>query len=691
MSEHRDLLVEIGTEELPPKALARLSGAFTQGIVDGLAKAELTHGEIRPYATPRRLAVVVSALQTAQADREVERRGPAIAAAFDGEGNPTKAAQGFAGSCGVAVEALETLETDKGSWLVYRTREAGRPTAELVPNIVEQSLAALPIPKRMRWGDRDDEFVRPVHWVVLLLGDAVIESLILGVAAGRTTRGHRFHHPAPLTLHEAEAYAALLESEGGVMPDFATRREAVEAQIHEVAAGLGGEALMDEALLDEVTALVEWPTALAGRFEERFLALPAEALICTMKGNQKYFPVANADGALLPYFITVSNIRSTDPSQVVTGNERVIRPRLADAAFFWEQDRKRPLAARVEALKSVVFQEKLGSLYDKSQRVAELAEQIAHACGGDPQQARRAAELGKCDLLTEMVGEFPELQGIMGCYYAQADGEPGDVAAALDEQYQPRFAGDALPSTLTGQALAIADRIDTLVGIFGIGQVPTGDKDPYALRRAALGMLRTMIEAKLDLDLSVLFATAVQPFGKLFDGSEATAAVYQFAMERLRAYYADAAVAPDTFEAVFALAPTRPLDFDRRLRAVTQFRRLPEADSLAAANKRIRNILRKAEEEIPSIVVDSALQLPAEQALAAALAEMRAEVEPLLDSGAYDAALTRMAGLREPVDRFFDDVMVMDDDPQLRRNRLALLAALEQLFLRVADFSKLQG
>lgn len=691
MAEERDLLIEIGTEELPPKALTRLSAAFTASVVEGLDRAGLAHGEVHPYATPRRLALRVKALQTAQADRAVERRGPAVAAAFDEEGNATKAALGFAGSCGVAVEALETLESDKGAWLVYRSREAGRSTAELIPEIVERALAALPIPKRMRWGDRDAEFVRPVHWVVLLLGAAVIEATILGLKADRTTRGHRFHHPQPLTLHAAGDYAALLESEGGVMPDFTTRRAAVAAQVHEAAAALGGRALVDDALLDEVTALVEWPTALAGRFEARFLALPAEALICTMKGNQKYFPVADAEGRLMPCFITVSNIRSTDPAQVVAGNERVIRPRLADAAFFWEQDRKRPLAARVEALKDVVFQDKLGSLYDKSARVADLAEQIARRCGGDSELARRGALLGKCDLLTEMVGEFPELQGIMGRYYALADGEPAELAAALDEQYRPRFAGDALPETLTGQALAIADRLDTLVGIFGIGQLPTGDKDPYALRRAALGMLRIVIEGRLELDLVDLLLTAARPYAKLFDGEEVSAAVYQFAMERLRAYYADGAIAPDAFEAVLARWPHNPCDFDRRLHAVTQFRKLPAAESLAAANKRIRNILRKTDEAIPETVDSAVLKLPAERALASALVDMDQAVTPLLATGAYNEALTRLAALREPVDRFFDDVMVMDEDPALRRNRLALLSALRGLFLRIADLSQLQG
>ncbi|KAA3628131.1 MAG: glycine--tRNA ligase subunit beta [Proteobacteria bacterium] len=691
MVDCADLLIEIGTEELPPKALRRLSTAFTQSVVEGLAKAGLSHGTVQPYATPRRLAMVVKTLQTTQADRRIERRGPALAAAFDEEGNPTRAALGFAGSCGVAVEALETLEGDTGAWLVFRSHEPGRPAADLLPAIVEQALAALPIPKRMRWGSNEDEFVRPVHWVVLLLGETVIDARILGLATDRTTRGHRFHHPQPLVVHNADGYAALLESEGGVMPDFAARRAAIEAQVREAATALGGQALMDDDLLDEVTALVEWPTALAGRFDQRFLDLPAEVLVCTMKGNQKYFPVTAPDGALKPHFITVSNIRSTAPAQVIAGNERVIRPRLADAAFFWEQDRKRTLEARVDTLKTVVFQERLGTLHDKALRVAELAAQIAQVCDGDPALARRAALLAKCDLLTEMVGEFPELQGIMGRYYAHADGEPAELCDALDEQYLPRFAGDVLPSTPTGRALAIADRIDTLVGIFGIGQLPTGDKDPYALRRAALGVLRIIIENQMALDVLDLVTTATRPFAKLFDSDPVVEKVYDFMMERLRAYYTESAIAPDVFESVLARRPEQPHDFDCRLRAVAAFRQLPEAASLAAANKRIRNILRKTEEPIPEKVDANKLRVPEELALSTALSNIHKEVTPLLERGAYSEALTRMASLREPVDRFFDEVMVMDEDQELRRNRLALLATLSGLFMRIADLSQLQG
>jgi len=692
MSTH-DLLIELGTEELPPKALKNLSEAFLNGVRDGLQKAGVGFASIQPFASPRRLALLAKDVAARQPDKAVERRGPAVNAAFDENGIPTKAVQGFAASCGVTVEQLETLETDKGKWLVHRSQQPGRPTAELIPDIVRAALDKLPIPKRMRWGNLDAEFVRPVHWAVLLFGNEVIETEILSVKTGRETQGHRFHHPGKLYLGEPEAYEALLLSEGRVIADFAKRREAVRAQVLEAAAGLGGQAEIDEALLDEVTALVEWPVAIVGNFEARFLDVPAEALISSMKGHQKYFHVVDKQGKLLPNFITLSNLDSRDPSHVRAGNERVIRPRLTDAAFFWNQDRKRPLAARVDELKTVVFQNKLGSLADKSARAAGLAAVIAPQIGGNPAEAKRAAELSKCDLMTAMVGEFPELQGIMGRYYATHDGEPADVAQALDEQYMPRFAGDELPATACGQALAIADRLDTLVGIFGIGQPPTGDKDPFALRRAALGVLRIMIEKQLDLDLFDLLTKAEQ---QLKGAGCAIAAgtveqVFEYMMERLRGYYAESGVAPDTFEAVLARRPTRPLDFHKRLNAVTAFRKLPAAESLAAANKRIQNILRKTEEKIPDQVDGALLKEAAEQRLAKELAAIEPEVKALFKDRAFEKALTRLAALREAVDGFFDAVLVMADDAALRRNRLALRKRLGDLSQDVADISRLQG
>ncbi|HHM05673.1 MAG TPA: glycine--tRNA ligase subunit beta [Gammaproteobacteria bacterium] len=691
MAETRDLLVEIGTEELPPKALLRLSEAFTAGLRNGLEQAQLGFAAMRGYATPRRLAVLVEDLATAQPDRINERRGPALQAAFDEEGNPTKAALGFARSCGVTVDELERTENAKGAWLVFRHQVAGQATTALLPALIAAALAGLPVPKRMRWGTVEDEFVRPVHWAVVLFGDEVVPCRFYGVSAGRQTRGHRFHHPALLPLAEPRAYAPLLESEGRVVADFAERREAVRAQVQEAAAKVGGRAVIDEALLDEVTALVEWPVAVLGHFEETFLGLPAEALIATMKGNQKYFHLMDAEGRLLPHFITIANIESRDPAQVQAGNERVIRPRLADAAFFWDQDRKSTLAARRDGLKHVIFQARLGSLYDKTTRLAALAAIIAESIGGDPALARQGGELAKSDLLTEMVGEFPELQGTMGRYYAQAEGLPAALARALEEQYLPRHAGDALPATPGGRALAIADRLDTLVGIFALGQAPSGDKDPFGLRRAALGTLRIIIEGELDLDLDALLAAAAQAYGDGIPARDVLPQVYEFMMERLRAYYLDSGVRPDTFEAVLARRPSRPRDFDRRLKAVTAFRALPEAASLAAANKRIRNILRQAAEATGDNIDPARLTEPAERRLAEALAALERDVSPLFDAGDYRAALKQLARLREPVDRFFDEVMVMTDDAAVRHNRLSLLQRLSRLFSRAADFSKLQA
>lgn len=689
MVEQRDLLIEIGTEELPPKALRRLAEAFADGVRTGLAKHELRHGELCHYAAPRRLAVLVRDVPAAQADRVVERRGPALNAAFDEEGNPTKASLGFARSCNVTVDELSRLETEQGAWLVCRSVQRGVAARELIPKIVEQALAALPVPKRMRWGSLRAEFVRPVHWLVLLFGDEVIEAEMYGVRAGRETRGHRYHHAAPIYIATPSSYAPLLETEGRVLPDFAARKEAIRGQIVEAARGAGGTAVIDEALLDEVTALVEWPVALLGDFEPRFLELPPEPLISTMKGNQKYFHLVDASGRLLPHFITVCNIDSRDPAQVRAGNERVIRPRFSDAAFFWEQDRRLTLERRGEQLKGVLFQAKLGSLYDKSQRVAALAAEIARELHADRDLAARAAQLAKCDLLTHMVGEFPELQGVMGRYYALAEGLPAELAEALDEQYLPRQAGDRLPATATGRALAIADKLDTLVGIFAIGQIPSGDKDPYALRRAALGSLRIFIECALPLDLEALLQHAARGYGGIADNGVATA-VFDFMMERLRAYYLEAGIRPDVFEAVLANRPTRPHDFDLRMRGVAAFRALPEAEGLAAANKRIRNILKQAGGETPSAVAVPSLTEPAERALHQAIEGLRGEVTRLFDAGDYTGALMRLAVLRAPVDGFFDQVMVMTDDPALRHNRIALLADVQGLFSRAADLSRLQ-
>ncbi len=692
MSDIADLLIEIGTEELPPKALRGLSQAFTRGVQEGLKQAGLKHADVVPYATPRRLAVLVSDLVAGQPERQSERRGPAVKVAFDEQGEPTRAASGFAASCGVEVDQLERQETEQGCWLIFRSTEVGQTTTSLVPGIVEKALANLPIPKRMRWGSSDIEFVRPVHWVVLLYGETVIDTEILGVSAGRQTYGHRFHAPSAISLEQPSAYALQLYGSAYVVVDFDTRRSMVRKQAEAAAVELGGTAIINDALLDEVTALVEWPVAVSGSFDEEYLELPDPALIATMQGNQKYFPVADESGKLQAHFITISNIESSNPEAVRSGNERVIRPRLSDAQFFYHNDLKHSLEERLEGLKNVVFQKDLGSLFEKSRRVSRLAAHIAIAMGETPEAvelAKRAGRLCKCDLLTEMVGEFPELQGTMGRYYAIAGGEPKAVVLALEESYAPRFAGAPVPVSTTSQAVAMADKLDTLVGIFGIGQVPSGAKDPFALRRAALGVLRIMIEAKLNLDLPKLLDAAVAEYPEDIDRT-VVEPIFAFMNDRLRAYFLDRGILPDVFEAVQARHPERPYDFARRVQAVEAFRKLPEGEALSAANKRIGNILKKAEGERAEQVDDALFGEDAEWNLAAKLAGLTPQVKKLLQSGDYSGALTRLAGLREAVDDFFDHVQVMAENPAVQQNRLTMLNNIHGLFLQTADISRLQ-
>ncbi len=686
----QDFLVELGTEELPPKALKPLSDALTAGITQGLTDAGIGFGEVESFAAPRRLAVRVRNLADAQPDKSVEKRGPAVKAAFDDAGNPTRALTGFATSLGVTPDQLDTLETDKGAWVVFRTVENGRPTVELMPELVEQALAGLPIPKRMRWGAYRTEFVRPVHWAIMLFGNKIIDTPIMGLNPGNKTRGHRFHCPKSLIVPTPGDYEVVLKQEGYVIADFAERREQIRAGVTALAEKeAGGKAVIDEDLLDEVTALNEWPVPLMGRFEERFLEVPAEALISSMKEHQKYFHVVTAAGDMLPLFITVANLQSKDPAQVISGNEKVIRPRLSDAAFFYETDRKTRLEDRIDQLKPIVFQDKLGSIYDKSVRVAALAKKIAAAIGSDPALAERAAMLAKTDLVTEMVLEFTDLQGIMGQYYAEHDGEAGDVAKALNEQYMPRFAGDDLPTTLTGCAVAIADRLDSLVGLFGINQPPSGTRDPFALRRASLGVLRIIIERELPLDLQTCCQWAEDNFTVLTEQNTA-ATVVDYMLERFRAHYDEQGIGAEVFLAVHARRPTKPLDFDRRVKAVEAFRQLPEALALAGANKRVSNILTKQGGDTVGETVDkNLLQDQAEQALAEHISQQAEKVLPLFEQGDYAAALTSLASLREPVDKFFDDVMVMAEDEAIRNNRLAMLNQLRNLFLRVADISLL--
>ena len=685
----KDLLIEIGTEELPPKSLTRLASSLAGAIRQGLQDKELEHGECSWYATPRRLAVIVRDLEDTQPDKETVKRGPSVASAYDEAGNPTRAAEGFARSCGVKVAELDTLETDKGSWLSYRYLATGARSEELLPMIIERALAGLPISRRMRWGGGDIEFVRPVHWAVLLFGGDIIHATVLGTEAGRDTRGHRFHHPESISLASAGEYLARLQNEGHVTADFSERKEQIRQAATEAAQSRGREVLIDEDLLDEVTALVEWPVVIAGSFDDKFLELPREVLIASMQSHQKYFPVTHPDtGELTADFISVANIDSASPEVIKQGNERVITPRLSDAAFFRERDRSLPLESLAVKLDRVIFEQKLGTLADKAARIENLGEYIAGQLELDSGLVERASRLAKCDLLTDMVGEFPELQGIMGRYYALDNNEHPEVARALEEQYMPRHAGDGLPETDTGKVLALADKLDTLTGIFAIGKAPTGDKDPYGLRRAGLGCLRIMIECALPLDLEACLAYSAGTFQESVNASAIITDVFDFMLERLRRYYLDKGISPAVFDAVQACRPAQPHDFNLRVLAVGEFLRLPEADSLVAANKRIGNILKQAQYSAASPIDEALLVEKTERDLHDQMRVSNAIQHGA--SGGYVARLTALAGLRDYVDAFFDEVMVMCEDGALRNNRLALLSGLRKSFLAVADISRLQ-
>jgi glycyl-tRNA synthetase beta chain len=681
------LLLELGAEELPPTALDALSDALASGVQRGLQEAEIPFESVEAFATPRRLAVRVVDLADKQPDRDVEKRGPALAAAFK-EGQPTKAAEGFARSCGVGVDQLIHLETDKGTWLGYREHQAGETIQALLPDILRKAIAALPVPKNMRWGASRVEFSRPVHWLVALYGSDVIAAKALGLEASRTTYGHRFHAPGAIQLAHADDYLSALE-DAYVLAERTQRRERIREQVLAEAEVQDATAVIDENLLVEVSGLVEWPVALTGSFDERFLEVPAECLISSMKANQKYFHLLDENGNLMPLFITIANIESLDPDQVIHGNEKVIRPRLADAAFFYDTDRKQTLASRLPTLESVVFQQQLGTLADKARRSEAVAGYIAEQIGGDVAYAQRATQLAKCDLVTEMVLEFPELQGIMGRYYAEQDGEPAEVANAIEEQYLPRFATDAIPHTATGKALALADRLDTLVGIFGIGQRPTGAKDPFALRRASIGVLNILIKGELNLDLRELLHRAAEQHQGLPKAEGLVDDVLTYMLDRFRAWGQDEGITAEMYLAVRARPVTKPLDFARRLRAVKAFAQREEATALAAANKRVSNILAKQAHDGSTQVNGELLSEDAEKALFHALSTSRDSVTPLFAEGHYMEALDALATLREPVDNFFDQVMVMADDDAVRRNRLALLANLQALFLDVADISEL--
>ncbi|MCT8781975.1 glycine--tRNA ligase subunit beta [Glaesserella parasuis] len=686
----QNFLAEIGTEELPPKALKKLATAFAENVEAELNQAGLSFDKVEWFAAPRRLAVKVLGLATSQPSKEVEKRGPAVSAAFDAEGKPTKAAEGWAKGCGITVEQAERIATDKGEWLVHRAVIEGQPTKNLLVGITSQALAKLPIPKTMRWGDKTEQFVRPVHTVTLLLGDELIEGEILGIASGTTIRGHRFLGEREFQISHADQYPALLKEKGSVVADFNERKALILAKAQEKATALGGVADIEEDLLDEVTSLVEYPNVLAAKFEERFLAVPAEALVYTMKGDQKYFPIYDKDGKLLPHFIFVSNINPEDPSKIIEGNEKVVRPRLTDAEFFFKTDLKQRLEDQLPRLETVLFQQQLGTLRDKTTRIEQLAGEIAKQIGADETKAKRAGLLSKCDLMTNMVFEFTDTQGVMGMHYARHDGEDEEVAVALNEQYMPRFAGDELPKSLVASSVALADKFDTLTGIFGIGQAPKGSADPFALRRAALGALRIIVEKNLPLDLSDLVATSAKLFGDKLTNTNVVEEVVDFMLGRFRAWYQDEGIAVDVIQAVLARRPTRPADFDARVRAVSHFRTLDSAEALAAANKRVSNILAKVEGEISSEIDRTLLVEAEEKALAEQVVTLQAELAPLFEKGEYQTALDRLAGLREVVDNFFDKVMVNAEDPKLRQNRQAILNNLRNLFLQVADISLLQ-
>ena len=718
----QNFLVEIGTEELPPKALKTLATSFADNVEAELNQAGLTFDKIEWFAAPRRLAVKVLNLATQQPSKEIEKRGPAVSAAFDAEGKPTKAAEGWARGCGISVEQAERIATDKGEWLVHRAKIEGQPTKNLLNGIVANALAKLPIPKPMRWADKTVQFIRPVHTVTMLLGDELIEGEILGVASARTIRGHRFLGEKEFEIQHADQYPQLLREKGSVVADFNERKAEILAKSQAKATALGGVADIEESLLEEVTSLVEYPNVLAAKFEERFLAVPAEALVYTMKGDQKYFPIYDKDGKLLPHFIFVSNINPEDPTAIIEGNEKVVRPRLTDAEFFFKTDLKQKLVDRLSRLETVLFQQQLGTLKDKTDRIEQLAGEIAKQIGADEAKAKRAGLLSKCDLMTNMVFEFTDTQGVMGMHYARHDGEDEEVAVALNEQYMPRFAGDELPKSLVASAVALADKFDTLTGIFGIGQAPKGSADPFALRRAALGALRIIVEKNLPLDLEDLVKKSVQSYesvaqtkfeenlgkgnprpifaiqkdgeSKLSVASPLTNAnvvkeVVDFMLGRFRAWYQDKGIAVDVIQAVLARRPTRPADFDARVHAVSHFRTLDSAEALAAANKRVSNILAKADAAIGEINLTACVE-PAEKALAEAVLALRTEVQPLIAKGDYTAVLDKLANLRAPVDNFFDNVMVNAEDPALRQNRLAILNTLQDLFLQVADISVLQ-
>ena len=685
-----DCLIEIGTEELPPRALQSLAQNFARQVEQDLRENKLAPASVEVFATPRRLAMLLHDTPLQQADQRVEKRGPALDAAFDDDGKPSRAALGFAGSCGVDIDQLERRETAKGSWLYFCSTQTGRSLQDLLPELVANALAALPIPKRMRWGDRNDEFVRPVKWLVMMIGSEVVDAEIFGLRAGNQSCGHRFHAPASLEITSAGEYEQILLSRGQVVANYEQRRDTIRKLVEQAASRLGGMAHIEDALLDEVTALVEYPVVVCGQFDAKFLELPAEVLVMTMQENQKYFALFDSDGALLPHFIAIANIDSRKPEVVASGNERVIRPRFADAGFFYAQDRKQGLDVMRFRLDSVVFQKKLGSLGDKTNRIIRLAKYIASHLGADQDLVRRGADLCKADLMSDMVAEFPKLQGVMGRYYAQYQQEDPSVCTAIEQHYWPRYAGDQLPQSTVAQSIALADRLDSLIGIFAIGEKPGGDKDPFALRRAALAVLRIIVENRLQLDLADLCQVAADGYVNQIEAHPAIADVIEFVFDRQRAYYQEQDIGFDLVDAVAYSRSGLLYDCDLRIRAVQEFQHHEAAQALAAANKRITNILRK-QPQADRTVDPKLLQEGAEKQLFEQLQTLKQGVTEQFSQGNYLQGLEQLAELRPAVDLFFDQVMVMVDDVALRDNRLALLDQLLQGFRLVADFSRIQS
>ncbi|MGI9319199.1 MAG: glycine--tRNA ligase subunit beta [bacterium] len=693
----RNLLIELGTEELPPKALKLLGQSLVESVFQFLLDSQVVSSGkemYRFYASPRRLALWIKQVQPRQTDRIEERRGPSISAAFDQGGNPTKAALGFAGSCGVQVDQLDSHKSEKGEWLSYRSKVAGEDVQSLVGQALDHAVRKLPIPKRMRWGSYSQEFVRPVHWLLAMYGSDVLPVTVLGLESGCWTYGHRFHAPKKIRVRSADRYLETLKEDGHVLADYTERRSLIERQITRIAKREGFTAVMDQDLLDEVTGLVEWPTAIYGEFDRRFLSIPAEVLISSMRDHQKYFHLLNQEGVLVPGFVAVSNIKSSAPKRIKSGNQRVLRARLADAEFFWNGDQRIPLIDRKMVLDRVLFHKKLGSVRDKIERMRSLAQLIADKIGAEPRHVDRACDLCKADLVTDMVAEFPDLQGTIGSYYAANQGEHDAVSLAIREHYLPRFAGDALPQGSVSRCLALADRIDTLTGIFACGETPTGDKDPYALRRAALGVLRILIELELDLDLQELIVASLTLYAetesKVMDAGENTGSVvFEFIMDRLRAYYQPAGY--DTLEitAVLGVRPTNPLDFHHRLEAVHEFfkEHSDAAHSLAAANKRIANILSKQVESLEDMLDPDLFSEEAESELFRQVERSGKRARSLFQNDQYSSGLVELASLKTAVDTFFDSVMVMDENIEKRRNRLILLNGIRKLFLEVADIS----